>query len=573
MVDYNLYQLLGIQVPPAGTEWTLSTDYLSDRGLGGGTRFEYHRPTTWLGWPGDANGFIDAWGIRDTGRDVLGGDRRSLIPEETNRGRILAQHRSNLPNNFQLTGEIGWISDRNFLEQYFEREWDQLKDQSTGVELKQMLSNGTWSVNADARLNDFFTQTEWLPKFDHFLLGQDLFGERFTWTAHSQVGYGHLRTASAPTNPVDLAKFQPLAWERDSEGIRAVSRQELAYPLELGPVKFVPYLLGEAAYWGEDISGDSIGRALGQTGVRASMSMWRVDPDIRSELMNVNGIAQKIVFDTEVFYASSTQDMSRFPLYDALDDDSQEHFRRRFFFNTFDGVPGGSIPLPFDERYYALRSGLQSNVTSPSVEVADDLVLARLGMHNRWQTKRGPPGREHIVDLITLDLGATLFPHANRDNFGESIGLINYDFKYHIGDRLSLLSDGYADLFDRGLRQVTAGVMLGRPEAGNFYAGFRSTEGPFHSALLLSSVNYRMSEKWIANAGAAYDLSKSGNVGGSFGVTRVGEAFLVTIGSTYDLSRGNLGVFFGIEPRILPSGKSGYVGGVRIPPPGTIGLE
>ena len=47
------------------------------------------------------------------------------------------QHRQLLPNNFQLTGEVGLISDFNFLEQYFEREWDQLKDQSTDLELKQ----------------------------------------------------------------------------------------------------------------------------------------------------------------------------------------------------------------------------------------------------------------------------------------------------------------------------------------------------------------------------------------------------------------------------------------------------
>ena len=41
-------------------------------------------------------------------------------PDRDNRYKVLARHRQYLENNFQLTGEFGLISDRNFLEQYFE---------------------------------------------------------------------------------------------------------------------------------------------------------------------------------------------------------------------------------------------------------------------------------------------------------------------------------------------------------------------------------------------------------------------------------------------------------------------
>jgi hypothetical protein len=280
-----------------------------------------------------------------------------------------------------------------------------------------------------------------------------------------------------------------------------------------------------------------------------------------------------VTLDSDIFVADASQNLERFPLYDQLDDDAQEHFRRRFFFNTFGGLPGGNVPLQFDERFYAVRSGLQSQVTSPSAEIAEDLLLAKVGLRNRWQTKRGPAGREHIVDWVTFDIEATFFPDDERDNFGVVAGLVNYDFKWHIGDRLSLLSDGYADFFGQGLRQVTTGLMLGRPESGNVYVGFRSTEGPVSSNVLLASANYRLSEKWIANLGSSYDFGSTGNIGQSFGVTRIGEAFLVTVGTHYDASRDNLTGFLGIEPRILPRGKQGYVGGVRVPPPGVIGLE
>ena len=36
-------------------------------------------------------------------------------------------------------------------------------------------------------------------------------------------------------------------------------------------------------------------------------------------------------------------------------------------------------------------------------------------------------------------------------------GLTNYDFKWHLGDRFTLLSDGYADVFAQGLRQIGTG--------------------------------------------------------------------------------------------------------------------
>ncbi|GIW94176.1 MAG: hypothetical protein KatS3mg110_2217 [Pirellulaceae bacterium] len=572
LVDLDTYQLLGIERPWEGTDWTISTDVLSERGPGLGTRFTYDRQD-FFGHPTPVRGMLDAWGIFDSGVDNLGFDRRALVPEEEFRGRLLWRHRQQLPYDLQLTAETGLISDRNFLEQYFESEWDQSKDQTTGIELKQFRGHHDWALTADVRLNDFFTQTEWLPRFDHFLYGHALFGDRLTWNAHTTVGYGHLRTAVAPLNPIDAAKFDPLAWEQDREGLRAVTRQELSWPLALGPTKIVPYVLGEVGFWGEALDGSELTRLYGQTGVRASLPLVRVDPGVRNPLFNLNGLAHKVLFEAEVFYADASQDVTRLPLYDPLDDDSIEFFRRRFFFDTFGGAPGGDVPLAFDERIFAVRSNLAGWVTSPSLEIAEDLVAGRLAVRQRWQTKRGLPDRERIVDWITLDLAATLFPDPNRDNFGEPVGLINYDFRWHIGDRVALLSDGFFDTFADGLRTVSAATLWSRPGVGQLYVGFRSIEGPISSNILSGAVSYRMSDKWILTAGSSFDFGATGNIGQSVALTRIGESALIRLGVNVDNSRNNVGVVFGIEPRFLPSRRLGYVGGVQIPPAGALGLE
>ena len=569
-IDFNAYQMFGFRNPPAGTRWTVSADLLTARGPAGGTNFAYQRDEL-FGIGGPVFGVFDAWGIYDTGHDNLGADRRDLDPFTTFRGRVFGQHRHYLPDGWQLSGELGFISDTNFLEAYFESEWDQNKDQTTGLELKRYDGTMSYGILADVRINDFFTQTEWLPRVDHFWLGQDIFGA-LTYNAHSSVGYANLEIASTPKDPVDAAKFQPLAWEVPSDGIRAATRQEIDYPITLGPVKVVPYALGEAAHWGETINEDDVTRLFGQVGVRASMPMWALNRDVQSELLNLNGLAHKVVFDAELLYADANKNMDEFPLYDPLDDDNIEHFRRRFFFNTFGGVPGGHIPLKFDERYFALRSGLQSNVASPSTEIADDLTLARFGIRQRWQTKRGLPGRERIIDWITFDVQATFFPDAERDNFGEDIGLIDYDFSWHIGDRFTIVSDGYADLFPEGLQTASVGGIITRPELGNLYVGYRMIDGPIQSSLVNAAVTYRMSEKWIMTAGSSFDLDAVGNIGQSLNVTRIGESFLVRLGFNYDVSRDNLNFQFAIEPRFMAR-SLGVVGGVPIQPAGTMGLE
>ena len=572
-LGFDLNQLTGLGARFPGTNWSGTIDYLSDRGLGFGTTYDYVLDG-FLGVPGETRGFLDAWGIDDRGVDNLGADRRMLTPEEDFRGRVLWQHRQRMINGLQVTAELGFLSDRNFLEQYYEREWDQWKDQATGLELKYLTGNGSWNLRTDFRLNDFFTQTEWLPRFDHFQLGQSLFQDRATWFGHSQIGYGRLQVADAPLDPVDASKFNPLAWEVEREGIRVGARHEIDMPFRLGGWKVVPYALGEVMHWDEDINGLSNTRLLGQLGVRASVPFWSANPAICSELFNLNGLAHKVVFDSEFFWADANRNLDDFPLYDPLDDDAQEHFRRRFVDDEFGGAlfVNDILPPQVDERLYALRTGLQSWVTSPSSEIADDLMLLRANVRQRWQTKRGLPGRQRTVDWMTLDVGGTFFPKANRDNFGEDFGLLNYDWRWHVGDRVTLMSDGFLDTFGDGLAMVNVGGYITRPERGSAYLGLRSIEGPISSNVLNAAISYRMSEKWIGSVGAAIDFGPAGNIGQLFELTRIGESFLVSIGANIDESRDNVGIQISVEPRFLPSYRS-RVGGVAIPAVGSYGLQ
>ena len=158
-------------------------------------------------------------------------------------------------------------------------------------------------------------------------------------------------------------------------------------------------------------------------------------------------------------------------------------------------------PTKFDERYYALRTDMEGWVTAPSMEIAGDMEALRLGVHQRWQTKRGPPDDMHIVDWIEFNTDITFYPDASRDDFGEAFGMADYNFRWHVGDRLTLVSDGLFDFFSLGQDEVTFGAFLTRPPRGSLYLGVRSLQGPISDTMISMSYSYLMSPKWISTYG------------------------------------------------------------------------
>jgi hypothetical protein len=584
LTRWNGYELLGIRNKPVGTMFDLRLDYLSKRGLGHGGSFTYDRASL-FDIPGQTAGLLDYWGIQDGGLDNLGQDRMNLPPEKSYRERLFWQHRQMLPYDLQFTAEAGWISDRNFLEEYYKSEWEQLKDQSTGAELKRLDGAFSWSVTADYGLNGFFTHTNWLPRADLFHVGKSLFGDTFTWSEHSSAAYGQFTKLQPPASQLYDLPFNYLPWEANSqEGGRFATRHEIDWPFQLGAVKVVPYLLGEAAYWGQDINGESLSRIWGQAGIRATLPLWSVDPSVNDELLNVHGIAHKVLLTADFFAADSNHNITELPLYDPLDDDSIEAFRRHYLTTTFGIASYSSLPPPpgspwnsfvakFDERLYALRSGLQSSVTSPSTEIADRLMVCRLGAEQRWQTKRGRPDNLHIIDWMSLDTHITFFPEAGRDNYGTSIGLLDYNYLWHVGDRLTLLSEGVFDFFESGQKIITVGGYLSRPPRGNLYAGFTVLEGPLHHEIFSLSYSYLMSPKWATTYGTAIDFGNQPSYAQNFSITRIGESLLVNFGFTVDPARDSIGVAFSVEPRFLPKNRLGNINGAQIAPAGAYGPE
>lgn len=539
---------------PEGTDLELEVDYLSARGPGVGLNGDWNAPGQLFGFPVTNSGFGHVYYIYDGGTDNLGWGRRNLDVPNNNRGRVLLRNKTTFSPFTNLFTEAGYIldHDRNFLEQYYEDEWDRDKDLENKLSLEHQQNNLTGSLQGVIRSNDFSNQTDWLPRADLTILGQQVFATPITWNMHSYAGYGRLQQAEAPVDPM-ADPFVPLDYFADSTGLVAMSRHELNLPFNAGPFKVVPYVLGEVAHWQEDLTGDELTRWYGSAGVRASVQFSKYMPHIQSSIWGLNGLAHKVIFDVDYYFAESSENLDLIPQYNAFDENAQERFRSRFQFLEF----GGVLPEVFDPRLYAVRSGAGRSVTAPYHELVDDQHALRLGMHHRWQTKVGRPEQPRIIDWMELDLGVTFFPNSERDNFGEDFGQLTGRYAWNVGSRTSILASGALDFFDMGQRVYNIGFLNQRSERGSIYFGYRNLEaGPIESQLLTTSLSYVMTPNlYVATFGASYDISEGIDRGQSLTITRISENFLLHFGLGYDRSKDNVGVAISLEPKFGSFGR------------------
>ncbi len=436
--QWFLSRILGLR-EPEGTESTLSVDYYGKRGLGGGVDIDYEREDYF----GQFMGYV----IDDDGPDRLSRTQREVEVSKDTRGRLKAQHRHFLPFGWQLTAEASYLSDRNFLQQYYRDEFNVGKEQETLLHLKRIEDNWGLSLLGKARMNDFLDKVEEVPTAEFHWTGQSFWQDRLTFYSDNQISrYRYLYNNEEPaTGSEEFFTY-------------SMTRNEIDLPLAVGRTKVVPFVAGTFGY--EDGQGfqsaldDSPAEPqdtvwIGEGGVRmATPSYWRVYPNVQSELWDLNQLRHVISPQlTAVAYTHGDQ-----------------------------------------------------------VEQQRDIL--DLGIYQRWQTKRGPVGPEgqRTVDWLKLNLdfvwvddstdpnvgpdqilwNQPFIPLANRSGsvlppqdrratgmFGPRRNYISADAALRLTDTTSVLGDLYYDMQSGVFSQVDVGFSrLSWPNL-SYYIGSR----------------------------------------------------------------------------------------------------
>jgi hypothetical protein len=551
--SWNMYDLLGID-PLGDTRWRLDLDELSSRGPQIGMDYNA-RGKDLFGIPSRYNLTLEGRAIYDTGPDILGGNRGQTvvfgIPPETlpithpdGRGRLFGQlNWQDLPQGFTVQSQVAVISDRNYLDQYFNPLWVNGLNEETFLYVKQQQNNWAWTALAEPNLRNWITEGQWFPKVDGHWIGQDVF-DLVSYSASASAGFGILQTTHQPPPPFEPTDFN------DSTG-RFDVYQKLALPFDAGPFKLVPYGVLDLAYYTSDINGNGQDRLYSGGGIMGSIPFSRLYPEIESELFNLHGIYHKIVVSGNYEWVHSDLSHLVLPQLDRLNDDASDQALRdiRPFQQALN--PAHAVLLNsgfFDPQLYALRKLVENRI-----DTLDSMEEVQLGIRQRWQTKRGFPGQEHIVDWMTLDVQASIFPQASRDNFGSTAGFVEYDWTWNIGDRTALFSSGWFDPQSGGGRAFNIGATTSRPDRTNLTLNYRQID-PLNSKAIIASIVLPFSSKYSLTASSSYDFGVSTQIN-TLSVTRYGTDLMVTFGITYNSILNNIGFVFEILPNLVPENK------------------
>jgi hypothetical protein len=432
---WYLARLLGLQ-ESEGTESTFGLDYYSKRGVGSGIEIDYERE--------DYFGKIIGYVIDDHGEDKLGRHKNIEPPHEI-RGRFGWQHRQFLPYNWQLTTEISYLSDKNFLESYYRNEFNLGKEPETIVHLKRIEDNWGLAFLGKWRINDFANTLEELPSAEFHWTGQSLLDDRLTFYSDNLLGRFRQRLPSESTSTLSQDFFT-----------FGSTRNEFDIPMTIGPAKLVPFMAGTVGYedgsgFHTDIDGTPEEREdnvlIGEAGVRvSSQPYWRVFPDVQSRLWDLNQLRHIVrPYMTAVSFAESDS-------------------------------------------------------------VAEQRDAINVGISQRLQTKRGIGTRERTVDWMRLDMDITwvndssdppvapdrfiwnkpfvpllnrysmMVPQQDRRSsgiFGPRRNSVYGDYIWRLSDTLAVLSDMNFDIQSGVIQQFNVGVSHLRWPNLSYYIGSR----------------------------------------------------------------------------------------------------
>ncbi len=531
--QWFLSRILGLQ-EPAGTDSTLFVDYYDKRGPGGGVAVDYERENYF--------GHVLGYMINDHGEDRLGRTRKNVeVPQEL-RGRFAFQHRQFLPDNWQLTAEASYLSDKNFLEQFYREEFYAGKEPETLLHLKRIEDNRALAFLGKVRINDFQDEMEELPSAEYHWTGQSFFDDRLVFFSDSQASRLRYRFGEdRKGEPDDYFTF-------------AQTRSEVDMPLAVSNSKVVPFVAGTFGYDDglgfqkelneptfEEEGKDSVG--IGEAGVRASTQpFWRVYPGVESELWDLHGLR------------------------------------------------------------HTIRPSIAAVAYAATNEVAAQRNTLDLGISQKWQTKRGPLDRRQVVDWLELDVdfvwvsdsseeiaGPDRFiwnqpsiPLINRtgrqvppfdrratDLFGPQRNYTSAAATWRVSETMSVLGDAYLDMQKGTMEQVDVGFSrLVWPNL-SYFIGTRYLRdvdnglGQHGSNAATFAMTYVLDPRYTLVLAEQYDFDYEANIRSDFTLIRKYHRMNFAVTLSVDDSLDEKRIVFSLWPEGVPElamGLRRYVG-------------
>lgn len=496
--EWYLFRLLGL-VPPEGFTGSVIFDYY-ERGVMMGANLKYARESF--------SGYSSLYGFIDREREDDFGQERQDIAAPEWRGWLLARHKQ-LMRDWEVQLEMSYLCDKNFLEEFFPQEFFSGKEQETLLYAKKQRDNWAFTSLLQYRLNRFQTETDSYPELALFLLGEPLANNALDFYSENRAGFKRFRPGSDDAN------------EGSRLTARADTRQEIDFPLHLGPVNLVHYATGRITAWGDAPAGGEYFRPYGQVGVQAGTNIWRQDQDAHSRLWDVDGL-RHIVSPMVAGFLSTT---------------------------------GGVNP----EDLFPMDPGIEQHIQRMSGWSA--------GVSQRLQTRRGVGDNQQTVDWMRLNVVGGFFcdlPNRNlmpgdgrffldRPEYSMPRNHVNAEYFWQVSDSTLFSADTNYDVDSGTLARYNFGLSVQRAPRLSYFVGFRAIPD-YDSAVGTAGVNYQISDKYRVSIFEQYDFDfdNGRNYSTSVSVVRKIERWYAATTFVYSQTNNETAVYFTLWPEGIP---------------------
>jgi hypothetical protein len=500
--EWYLFRLLGL-VAPQGFSGTAEIDAYA-RGEIMGADMKYARQSY--------SGYSKLYGIQDRNGTESFGDQREHIPAPEWRGWLLERHKQ-VMDDWEVQLEVSWISDQNFLERFFPSEYYGGKEQETLLYAKKQQDNWAFTALLEQRVNNFLTQTDSYPDLSLYLEGEPV--GPLTWYSENHAGVKRYQGADGDAN-----------YTSSDVMARGDSRQEVDFPLHLGPVNLTHFAAGRVTGWSDAPPGGDNFRPYGQVGVKVDTSLWKQDQDVESRLWDLHGLRHIVTPEAEAMLSTA----------------------------------GGVDP----NDLFPMDPGIEQDLSR--------MQMWSAGVSQRLQTRRGPPGEERTVDWMRLDVHAGffydtvnngLFPGDGRSFFSrpeDSLprNHVSGEYQWQISDSTLFLADTNYDVQNQSFDRYDLGVAVQRDPRLEYFFGVRSMQ-ELNSTVGTAGINYQLTDKYRISIFEQYDFqfNNGHNYTSGFTLARKMERWYGALTAVYNQTNNETAIYLTFWPEGVPEMRIG----------------
>lgn len=493
-------------------EWDGTVVYRSERGIGLGGGVEYDA----AGAKGRLLGFYQ--------RDRADEDHISgyEIPRN-DRGRVRWQHRQDVMDDFlggRLTGigEFAWISDRGFLPEYYRREDREDKAQEDVLYGDWKRAEHAVALAGRWQANEFQTQTEYRPRLAYDLTNLTL-SENF-------LGIGALSISGEAEAASVFRRHDHHSGLRGTSTDRTLARGAIHLPFPVGILEISPEVGGGVTAYSRH---QDATRSEAFAAVRASTDLWRVWPDAKSKLLDLDGLRHVVTLEGAYLDRFQVSTPSRRLVVQDPEDLLDE-------VRAFEAV--------VRNRLETKRDGV--------VDTVVDLTLRGLFFPDRMPARPAPFG---FREEWGLGMNSVLLPEEEkwRSIERQGMGPVTADLRMQVRPDLAFLGDAWYDFETHHFETWAAAVQYEAFPALGVYVGHRAIRGD--SSILTGSVDFRITDRWNAQIFHQVDLRGDGALVTGLNLRRRYHDFLIGFEFRHNQHERETSFSVTVEPAFLFEAK------------------